>query len=118
MTVVARKNYVGEPRDAGAKFGSNQLIYLSWDRHLLFAAPFLLCVPSEMTFRELVAGPLTTLIQPDPDAPRVDWESVRWLKANQPWQPRFDQSLAANGVGHKEQIRFVTPGLNTLCGVG
>ena len=40
MTVVARKNYIGEPRDAGAKFGSNQLIYLSWDRHLLFAAPF------------------------------------------------------------------------------
>lgn len=114
MAVVSTKPYVGVPRDLVANFNGKQLVYACWDQHLLFAAPFLFCVPPEMSFRELVDGPLTALMQPDPDASAVDWSKVEWLKSNKPFTPDFDASLAANGIGHKEQLRFITPGLNSL----
>lgn len=118
MAVTATKPYVGVPRDAVANFNGKQLVYASWDHHLLFAAPFLLCVPPQMKFRELVEGPLTALTQPDPDGAAIDWKKVEWLKDNQSWTPDFEGSLEANGVGHKDQLRFRTPGLNTLGAAG
>lgn len=114
MPVIALKEYIGVPRDLVVNFHGKQLVYVSWDQHLLFAAPFLLCVPPEMLFGELLAGPLTALVQADPDAGALDWKQVQWLKSNQPWVPDPGLSLADNGIGHKEQIRFRTPGLNTL----
>lgn len=114
MSVKSTKDYIGVPRDLQANFDGKQLVYVSWDHHLLFAAPFLFCVPPQMTFKELVDGPLKQLSQPDPDAAAVDWAKVEWLKSNQPWTPNFAASLSENGIGHKDQIRFRTPGLNTL----
>lgn len=114
MPVAATKEYVGVPRDVVTNFHGKQLVYVSWDRHLLFAAPFLLCVPPEMSFRELLDGPLAMLFQPDPDTAAVDWSTVEWLKSGAPWTPDFNASLAANGIGHKDQIRLRTPGLNSL----
>lgn len=114
MAVAAIKEYVGVPRDLVANFNGKQLVCASWDRHLLFAAPFLLCVSPEMPFGELVNGPLSMLVQADPDAAAIDWSTVEWLKANQPWTPDFTLSLAANGIGHKAQLRFRTAGVNTL----
>ena len=84
MPVAATKEYVGVSRDAVANFNGKQLVYASWDQHLLFAAPFLMCVPIETTFRELVNGPLTALIQPDPDAAQVDWAQVKWQFRSKP----------------------------------
>ena len=114
MPVAATREYVGVPRDVAANFHGKQLVYVSWDRHLLFAAPFLLCVPPEMSFRELLDGPLAMLFQPDQDAAAIDWTQVEWLKSNQPWTPDFNRSLADNGIAHKDQIRLRTPGLNSL----
>ncbi len=114
MPVTALKEYIGVPGDTVANFNGKQLVYVSWDQHLLFAAPFLLCLPPQTTFRELVEGPLTALIQPDPDAKSVDWTKVEWFKSNQPWTPNFERSLTDNSIGHKDQIRFRTPNLNTL----
>lgn len=114
MSVKALKEYVGIPRDRVENFHGKQLVYVSWDHHLLFAAPFLLCLSPETSFRELVDGPLTALLQPDPDAAAIDWSRVEWLKSNRPWAPAFDRSLAENGIRHKEQVRFRTPGLDWL----
>ncbi|MBN9695139.1 MAG: phenol hydroxylase subunit P4 [Zoogloea sp.] len=114
MTVAAIKEYLAVPRDRVENFHGKQLVYVSWDRHLLFAAPFLLCLPPETPFRELVNGPLAMLLQADPDAAAIDWTKVEWLKSNQPWTPDFDASLAANGIGHKDQLRLRTAGLNSL----
>ena len=114
MTVAAIKEYLAVPRDRVENYHGKQLVYVSWDRHLLFAAPFLLCLPPETPFGELVKGPLGMLVQPDPDAAAIDWTAVEWLKSNQPWTPDFNASLAANGIGHKDQLRFRTPGLNSL----
>lgn len=114
MPVAARKEYVATPRDLVANFNGKQLLYVSWDRHLLFAAPFLLCLPPDMRFGDVVAGPLTQLLQPDPDAAALDWDKAEWLKRGQPWKPDFAKTLAENGLTHKEQLRFRTPGLNAL----
>ena len=117
MAVIALKEYTAVPRDIVANFNGKQLVYASWDHHMLFAAPFLFCVPPSLTFKEWVEGPLTQLIAADPDATAVDWTKVQWMKANQPWTPNFAGSLAENGVVHKDQIRFHTPGLNSLLAV-
>ena len=114
MALTSIREYIGVPRDLQANFNGKQLVYVSWDHHLLFAAPFLICVPPQMSFKELVDGPLAALTQPDPDAASVDWAKVEWLKSNQPWTPDFAASLSENGIGHKDQIRFRTPGLNSL----
>lgn len=114
MPVKSLKDYVGVPRDTAEGFDGNQLTYVSWDHHLLFAAPFLLYTPSDMPFGEFVDGPLTALIGPDPDADKVDFRKVEWLLSNQPFTPDFDKSLAENGIKHKFQLRFKTPGVSTL----
>lgn len=114
MPVVSTKEYIAVPRDRVENYHGNQLVYASWDHHQLFAAPFLLHVAPQMLFRELVEGMLTALVQPDPDAQKIDWKKVEWLKSNQPWTPDFERSIADNGIGHKDQIRFRTPGLNSL----
>ena len=101
MALTSIREYIGVPRDLQANFNGKQLVYVSWDHHLLFAAPFLFCVPPQMSFKELVDGPLAALTQPYPDAASVDWAD-------------FAASLSENGIGHKDQIRFRTPGLNSL----
>lgn len=116
MSVTSTQPYIGEPRDSVKHYQGKQIIYVSWDHHLLFAAPFLLYVSPEMTFREMVEGPLTTLIQPDPDAQGLDWSQVGWATGQGPLTPDFEASLEANGIVHKTQLRFSTPGLNTVCG--
>ena len=113
---VSMKEYVGVPRDKVDNFLGNQLVYVAWDHHLLFATSFQLCVPPQMTFAELVQGPLTQLLAPDPDAAAIEWEEVEWLKGNEPFTPDFSKTLEENGIGHKNQLRMRTPGLNTLCG--
>lgn len=114
MAVHATKNYSFPPRDLVQNFHGKQIVYVSWDRHPLFAAAFLICVPPETPFKDMVEGPLTALLQLDPDAPSIDWKKVEWLKGNVPWTPDFSKSLAENGLQHKEHLRMRTPGLNSL----
>lgn len=116
MTVVSRKEYIGEARDRVENFNGNQLVYVGWDNHLLFAADFLLCPSPDIGFRDFVQDNVVPLLSADPDAEKIDWASVTWLKGNQAWTPDWDASLAANGVGHKALLRFKTPELNTVCG--
>lgn len=117
MTVTARKTYRFDPVDGIEHYHGNQLVYVSWDHHLMFAAPFILCVPPAMRFIELVETVIQPLVAADPDASRVDWTRAEWIKGGRGFNPDFTGSLADNGIGHKDLLRFRTPGLNTLCGV-
>ncbi|MND80346.1 phenol hydroxylase P4 protein [Pseudomonas linyingensis] len=117
MTVVARKEYVAVPRDRVENFNGKQLVFISWDHHLLLSAPIMFCLLPQATFGELIESHLLPLLQADPDTAALDWSKVEWLKEGQPWVPDFEASLAANGIGHKEQLRMHTPGLNTVCAV-
>lgn len=114
MAVAARAPYDFEPRDLVGNFAGKQIVYATWDRHMLFAAPFLICLPPETSFGEFVSGPLAQLLSIDPDAAAIDWTKVEWLKGNRPFAPDFALSLAENGIGHKQQLRFRTPGLNSV----
>lgn len=114
MAVKSIGDYVGVSADVVANFNGNQLVYFSWDHHLLIAAPFLICMPPDMVFGDMVRGPLAQLLSPDPDAALIDWDKVEWLKMNEPFTPDFNRSIAENGIRHKEQLRLKTPGLNWL----
>ena len=114
MAVKSLKPYVGVSRDVVANFAGKQIVFMCWEQHLLFSAPFMHVVEPAMRFGDLVAGPLSALLQPDPDAGAIDWDKVEWIKNGQPWTPDFDASVAAYDIVHKEQRRFRTPGLNSL----
>lgn len=118
MAVIAIKEYVGASLDVEANFKGNRLIFVVWNKHLMYAAPFALAVPPSMSFREFLSERLGTVIANHPDAPHVDWSKVEWDKAGKPWQPDMDKSLAENGVMHKDCMRFTTPGLNGYKGLG
>jgi phenol hydroxylase P4 protein len=116
MPVVARKEYVGVARDRVENFNGKQLVYASWDHHLLFAAPFLLCLTPQTTFAQLLGNGPCTFAAGRPGC-RADRLAACAMAQGQPTlgaRPGTP-SLVANGIGHKDQLRFKTPGLNTLC---
>jgi phenol hydroxylase P4 protein len=118
MAVTSTQDYVGVSADVVANYHGNQLVYVSWDHHLMFAAPFVLCVSPDMRFADLVHGLIAKLVEADPDAVRIDWPQVEWLMRGRPFRPDFSRSLAENAVMHKDQLRFRTPELAGLYGAG
>ena len=114
MALTSTKPYVAVPRDLVENFNGKQIVYVCWDHHMLFATPLLLVVEPEMSFGDLLENVVEPLIGPDPDAAAVDLGSVEWQKAGRAWTPDLAASLAANGIVHKEQLRFDTPGVNSL----
>jgi len=114
MALTSTKPYVAVPRDLVQNFNGKQIVYVCWDHHLLFATPFLLVVEPGMLLGDMLQNVVKPLMLPDPDGAAVDLTQVGWLKSGQPWKPDLNASLAANGIVHKEQLRFSTPGLNSL----
>ena len=115
MTVKSTKPFIGVSSDHPDNFKGKQLMYTSWDRHMLFAAPLLHCVEPDLRFKEYIDDVLSPLLVADPDAEKIRWPDVKWIKNGKAWAPDFDATLAENGIVHKEQLRFQTPGLNTVC---
>ena len=102
--------------DSQYKFHGNQLLYVGWEDHLLFCAPFAFPFPPAMRFGDVVEQALPGAFGYHPDFARIDWQAVQWFKSGQPFTPDFDKSLAGNGLGHKDVIRFRTPGLTGIKG--
>ena len=117
MAVTSTKPYVGVPRDLQANFNGKQIVYVCWEGHLLFAAPMMLVVEPEMKLGDLLEQVLRPLLQADPDAAGLDFAKAEWSKGRQTWQPDLQASIADNGITHKTQLVFRTPGLNTLAAV-
>lgn len=103
--------------DAYAPMGL-QLVYVGWDQHTLMCAPFCWPLPPQMPFGDLVHGVIPTGYGSHPEWSQIDWDTVEWTRSGEPFQPDFSTSLAENGIGHKEIIRFRAPGLNGLKGSG
>lgn len=118
MAVHAIGDYKFPPRDSVDTFAGMQLLYASWDHHLLFASPFLLFVSPDENLGDVIEQKFKPLLEPDPDTAEIDWTKVTWLKANAPWQPDMAKSVSENGLGHKAEIRLQTPGLSTLVPTG
>lgn len=114
MAVAAIGKYEFQPLDAVENFHGAQLLYVGWEDHLLFCAPFAFPLPPTMPFGDLVERVLPDAFGYHPDFARIDWSEAEWFKSGQPWQPDFAKSLADNGLGHKAVIRFRTPGLTGI----
>lgn len=118
MPVVSIGPYEFELADRAAAFHGNRLLYVGWDRHLLFCAPHCLPFPPATRLRDVVENVLPGIYGYHPDFARIDWRRVEWLRGGVPWEPDLDRTLEENGLGHKDVIRFRTPGLDGIGGSG
>lgn len=118
MPVHATDRYQFAPRDALANFKGKQLLYVFWDKHLLFSRPMALALHPDTPFSEVVDTHIAEAYNFHPDFASIDWGKVQWIKSAQPWYPDRSKSLADNGLRHKDLIRLVTPGLDGLNGSG
>lgn len=116
--VAAVSKYEFAPADSQDKFHGNQLLFIGWEEHLLFCAPFALPFPPSMRFGDIVDNVLPGSFGYHPDFAKIDWAKVEWFKSGQPFSPDLNKSLADNGLKHKDVIRFRTPGLNGIKGSG
>ncbi|PWV59862.1 phenol hydroxylase subunit P4 [Plasticicumulans acidivorans] len=112
-TVLA---YRGEPKDTAEHFHGNHLLYLGWDRHLMFCAPVCVPLPPDTPFSVLTEQVLPAAYAQHPDFARIDWNRVEWLLDGQPFTPDPARTLAEQGIGHKSLLRLRTPGLDGLGG--
>ncbi|SEP88255.1 phenol 2-monooxygenase P4 subunit [Solimonas aquatica] len=114
MSVRALKTYEVAPLDSVDRFHGSQLLYVGWDDHLMFCAPFALCLSPTTLFRDIQTQILPELYGAHPDFKNIDWNKVQWLKSGQPWTPEPDRTVAGNGLKHKDVIRLRTPGLTGI----
>jgi phenol/toluene 2-monooxygenase (NADH) P4/A4 len=117
MSVVAKQAYAFPARDALEHFAS-PLLYIGWDDHLMFSAPVCLPLPSYVPFSALTENVLRDIYGEHPDFAKIDWWQVQWFKSGKPWWPDPHKTLYANGLRHKDVIRFRTPNLTGIEGCG
>ena len=110
MSTVALGAYEFPAKDRRENFPA-PLLYIGWEDHLLFCARVCLPLPAGTPFGALASAVLPSVYGAHPDFARIDWSQVLWFKSGQPWQPDAAKSLQDNGLGHKDVIRFRTPGL-------
>jgi phenol hydroxylase P4 protein len=119
MTVAAiRPEYVGERRDRVENFHGNQIVYVGWDRHLMFCSPVAFALSPDTPFSKLQDEILPGAFSQHPDFGRIEWDAVQWQLNNHPFVPERDKSLIEQGVDHKSVIRMATPGLDGIKGSG
>lgn len=118
MTVRANGAYAFPAIDARANFHGAMLLYAGWDRHRMFASPYAWPLPPDLPFGAFVAGPMAGVFGQHPDWARIDWAGARWTRNGKPFAPDFAKGIEANGLTHKDSLRFETPGLDGIDGSG
>jgi len=116
MAVTAMKDYKFSPADTQDKFHGGQLLYVGWDDHLMFCAPFAYCLPPTTLFSDLCEKILANSFGYHPDWKKVDFTAASWLKSGKPWQPDMTKSIGELGLKHKDVLRLKTPGLKGIDG--
>jgi len=115
MTTKSVSPYPFLQKDTVDKFPA-PLLYIGWEDHLMFCAPFCAPMPPTLKFGDMLAGALPGFYGAHPDFAKIDWDAVQWFKSGQPWTPDPAKSLQDNGLKHKDVIRFRTPGLTGIAG--
>jgi len=119
MTLLkSLSDYTFKSRDAVENYKGRQLLYVNWEMHRMFSRPFVLALPPETPFSVIVDKYMTDCFSYHPDWAKIDWSTVEWRNGKTPFTPDLNQSLRENGIGHKDLIRFNTPGLNGIAGTG
>lgn len=107
-------NYQGPVRDRVENFHGSQLVYVMWERHLLFCAPLTFLADPAMSFDAFLTEVLTPALAPHPESEKLDFAEAEWRLDGEAFEPRVDATLADNGIGHKSQLRLITPRLSDL----
>ncbi len=115
--------FIGESYDfpcanREANYGGAINIYILWDDHLMYNCASTFPVPRDMKMRDFLENAYKPTVRQHPDTEKLDWNNTVWEFYDQPWTPDLDKSFAENGVGHQSFLRFKTPGLDGLHGVG
>jgi phenol hydroxylase P4 protein len=118
MSIHALAPYDFPSRDAEERYKGRQLVYVNWEKHRMFSRAFVLALPPETPFSEIVEKYVPEAYSFHPDFPKIDWAAVIWRNSSREFRPDFAKSLRDNGIGHKDLIRFTTPGLDGLGGTG
>lgn len=118
MAVKALAPYEFQSRDALERYKGKQLLFINWERHRMFSRPFILALPPETPFSEIIDKYITDCFSYHPDFAHIDWSKVVWQNSNTVFTPDPAKSLKDNGIGHKDLIRFTTPGLDGIAGSG
>lgn len=100
--------------DSEDRFFGNRLIYISWENHLMYAAPFCLPLPPTLPFGALVRDVLPEICGEHPEFEQIDWQRTEWFNSAKRFRPDFGKSLEQHGLGHKSLIRFRTPALEGI----
>jgi phenol/toluene 2-monooxygenase (NADH) P4/A4 len=100
--------------DTEDRFHGNRLIYLSWEHHLMYSAPFCVPLPPTLPFGALVRDVLPEMYGEHPEFEQIDWQRTEWFNSAKRFKPDFGKSLAFHGLDHKSLIRFRTPALDGI----
>lgn len=100
--------------DGAQRYHGNQLVYVHWENHLMYAAPICVPLPPDLPFGALVRDVLAELYGEHPEFESIDWQRTQWFKSGRRFVPDFGKSLEHHGLGHKCLIRFVTPALEGI----
>ncbi|MCL2778122.1 MAG: phenol hydroxylase subunit P4 [Polyangiaceae bacterium] len=113
MSVTSVAAYDFPPKDGADKFPA-PLLYIGWEDHKMFCAPFCVPVPPATKFGDFVTDALPGMFSPHPDFKHIDWNKTEWFLSGKPFKPDMGKTMVENGVGHKSVVRFRTPGLTGL----
>ncbi len=119
MAVTAIGEYQFDHMDGRDKYAEGiQLINIGWDQHLMIDAPMCFPVPEDMPFQAIIDQLMPLTYDQHPDFEKINWDTVVWLRDDEPFTPDMNASIKDNGIVHKGSIRFKTPGLDGIEGSG
>ncbi|WP_018151382.1 phenol hydroxylase subunit P4 [Leeia oryzae] len=118
MAIKALADYDFPSSDALENYKGKQLLYINWERHRMFSRPFVLALTPDTPFSVIVDQYITNCYSYHPDFAHIDWTQVVWQNSDTVFHPDMTKSLQENGIGHKDLIRFTTPGLDGIAGTG
>lgn len=116
MSVKAISEYITQPKDTVANFNGMQVVYVYWEKHLMYASPLAFLVAPDMTLEDFLEGVLRPAIAAHPDSVRLDFSQAQWQLNGQAFNPDPSAELLEQGVDHKSMLTLNTPGLNGING--
>lgn len=119
MATVSIGEYPVIMKDKVENFHGNQVVYIGWDKHKLINTAMAFPLPPQMPFKALIQEVMPTCYKDHPEFEKIVWDdSVLWNLNGEAFVPNLEKSLLDNGIDHKSILRFETPSLKGLNGVG
>lgn len=106
MPVKALGDYEFAARDRQEVFGSDEIVYLYVPNNFWFCSAAAFRVSQEMLFEDLWKNVFFPFIQADATLKDLSWHDGAWDLQNEHFLPTPDQTLKAQGIGHKTMLTW------------